>query len=194
MRRLARIAVAVAGLALGMALSGPALAGRRELVFEAGRTLAVKNGPGGGGLALGASVLWPVENHFRIGLMGFVDGMGERTDRLIGEGGTDLGPIAGSHRAAQGVALRLEAHTPAGHRLRPYLAATWGFYRIKDDVRGILLQADDAVGFGLGLGLMRAFNDHHAAGVAVRGQQLSRGGARYVTAAFEWRWGMGAGD
>jgi hypothetical protein len=192
MRRLARIAVAIA--VAGVALSAPAFAGRSELVFEVGRTLAVKDGPGGGGMALGASVLWPVEEHFRVGLMGFVEGLGERTDRLIGAGGTDLGPIAGFHRTAQGAALRLEAHAPAGHRLRPYLAATWGFYRIEDDVRGALLQADDAVGFGLGLGLMRAFNDRHAAGVAVRGQQLSRAGGRYVTAALEWRWGMGAGD
>ena len=192
MQRLARILVAVA--VIGVALSAPAFAGRCELVFGVGRTLAVKDGPGGGGISLDASVLWPVEDHFRVGMMGFIDGLGERTDRLIGGGGTDLGPIAGSHRAAQGVALRLEAHAAGGHRLRPYLAATWGFYRIEDDVRGTLLQADDAVGFGLGLGLMRALNDHHAAGVAVRGQELSRAGGRYVTAAFEWRWGMGAGD
>ena len=192
MRRLARIAVAAA--VAGMALSAPAFAGRSELVFGVGRTLAVKDGPGGGGVSLEGSVLWPVEDRFRIGMMGFLTGLGERTDRLIGGGGTDLGPIAGSHRAAQGVALRLEAHARTGHRLGPYLAATWGFYRVEDDVRGTLLQADDAVGFGLGLGLMRSLNDHHAAGVAVRGQQLSRAGEGYVTAAFEWRWGMGAGD
>jgi hypothetical protein len=196
MRRLGRIAAAVAvtGVALG-ALPGPALAGRPDMVLDVGRTLAVKDGPGGGGLSFGVSALWPIEDHFRVGMMGFVDGLGERTDRLIGAGGEDLGPIAGVHRAAQGAALRLEAHAPAGRRLRPYLAATWGFYRVEDDVRGTLLEADDAVGFGLGLGLMRDLSERHAAGVAVRAQQLSRGGGgRYLTAALEWRWSTGAAD
>ena len=192
MRRLALIAIVVAVTGV---FPAPAQAGRPHLVFDAGRTLAVEDGPGGGGLSLGASALWPLEDHFRVGLMGFIDGLGERTDRLIGAGGEDLGPIAGIHRAAQGAALRLEAHAPASRRLRPYLAATWGFYRIEDDVRGTLVQADDAVGFGLGLGLMRDLSDQHAAGVAVRAQQLSRSGAgRYVTAALEWRWSTSAGD
>ncbi len=187
-------AVALAILALA-APAVPAVASRPELVFDVGRTLAVKDGPGGGGITLGASALWRLENHFRVGLMAFADGLGERTDRLIGAGGTDLGPVAGVHRAAQGAALRLEVHAPGGRALQPYLAATWGFYRIEDDVRGTVLQSDDAVGFGLGLGLMRAFNDHHAAGVALRAQQLSRGGAgRYLTAALEWRWSMSAAN
>jgi hypothetical protein len=47
----------------------------------------------------------------------------------------------------------------------------------------------------LGAGLLRRFNPHHAAGVALRAQQLSRSGAgRYLSAALEWRWSMGAGE
>jgi len=195
MRIPSRIATALAVALAVAALAGPAAARGPELVLDLGRTLAVKDGPGGGGISLGASVLWRLEDHFRVGFMAFADGLGERTDRLIGAGGTDLGPVAGVHRAAQGAALRLEAHATGARALQPYLAATWGFYRVEDDVRGSLLQSDDAVGFGLGLGLMRAFNDHHAAGIAVRAQQLSRGGAgRYLTAALEWRWSMGAAD
>jgi hypothetical protein len=62
-------------------------------------------------------------------------------------------------------------------------------------VRGALLQSDDAAGFGLGAGFLRPFSEHHAAGVALRAQQLSRGGGgRYLAVALEWRWSMGAGD
>jgi hypothetical protein len=184
-----------AGALAVVALAAPAVAGRPELVLDVGRTVAVKEGPGGGGISLGASALWRLEDHFRVGLMAFADGLGERTDRLIGAGGVDLGPVAGVHRAAQGAAMRLEAHAPGGRALQPYLALTWGFFRIEDDVRGTLIQSDDAVGFGLGLGLLRTFNEHHGAGLALRAQQLSRSGAgRYLTAALEWRWSMGAGD
>jgi hypothetical protein len=89
----------------------------------------------------------------------------------------------------------LEAHLPGTHLLEPHLAATWGLYRVEDEVRGNLLGGDDAAGFGLGVGLLRPFNQHHAAGVALRAQQLSRGIAgRYLSVALEWRWSMGAGD
>jgi len=181
------------------ALAGSAVAaGRRpQVVVDVGHTLAVKGEPGGGGISLGLSLLWRLEDHFRVGMMTSVDGLGERRDRLIGPGGVDLGPVAGIHRAAQGTAARLEAHLPGGHRLEPHLAATWGFVRVKDDVRGALVQRDDAAGFGLGAGLLRPFNKHHAAGIALRAQQLSRAGAGaggYLNAGLEWRWSMGAGD
>jgi len=193
----ARIATGIAVAVTGVALvgPGPAAAGRHELVLDAGHTLAVMDGPGGGGISLGLSLLWRLEDHFRVGMMASLDGLGERTDRLIGPGGVDLGPVAGVHRAARGAGVRLEAHLPGRHLLEPHLAATWGLSRVEDDVRGDLLGSDDAAGFGLGVGLLRPFNERHAAGVALRAQQLSRGGAgRYLSAALEWRWSMGAGD
>lgn len=187
-------ALAVGTLAT-LAGSAPAADRRPDVVINVGRTLAVKDGPGGGGISLGLSLLWRVEDHFRVGMMAFADGLGERTDRLIGPGGEDLGPVAAVHRAAQGAAVRLEAHLPGRHMLETHVAATWGFYRVEDDVRGALLGSDDAAGFGLGVGLLRPFNEHHAAGVALRAQQLLRSGAgRYLSATLEWRWSMGAGD
>ena len=172
-----------------------AAARRPEFVVGVGRTLAAEGEPGGGGVSLGLSALWRLEGRFRAGFMVFADGLGERAGRLIGPGGVDLGPVAGVHRAAQGAAIRLEVHPAGGQRLRPYLAATWGFYRLEDDVRGAVLARDDAAGFGLGAGLLREFNQNHAAGIAVRAQQLSRGGAgRYLSAALEWRWSMSAAD
>jgi hypothetical protein len=185
-------------LAAGLALAGlarPAIGGGPEAVVDVGRTLAVEGAPGGGGMSLGLSLLWRLEDHFRVGLMGFTEALGEETARLIGPAGEDLGPVAGVHRAARGAAVRLEAHLPGDHLLSPYLAATWGFYRVEDEVRGAALASDDAAGFGLGAGLLRRFNPHHAAGVALRAQQLSRSGAgRYLSAALEWRWSMGAGE
>ena len=187
--------LAVLAVLAAFAVSAPAAARRPDVGVGVGRTLAVKDGPGGGGVSLRLSLLWRVEDHVRVGMMAFADGLGERTERLIGPGGVDLGPVAGVHRAAQGAAVRLEAHLPGGHALEPYVAATWGFYRVEDDVRGARLGSDDAAGFGLGVGFLRPFNDHHAAGVALRAQQLSRGAAgRYLSAGLEWRWSMGAGD
>ncbi len=187
------------GLALGVLAtlpgSAPAADRRPDVIVDIGRTLAVKAGPGGGGISLGLSLLWRLEDHFRVGMMAFADGLGEETGRLIGPGGVDLGPVTALHRAAQGAAMRLEAHLPGRHKLEPYLAATWGFFRVKDDVRGTLLGSDDAAGVGLGVGLLRPFNEHHAAGVVLRAQQLSRSGAgRYLSAALEWRRSMGVGD
>ena len=188
-------ALLVLGATLALAGYARADGHRPELVVDVGRTLAVEAGPAGGGFSLGLSLMWPLEDHFRVGMVVFADGLGEETGRLIGPGGVDLGPVAAFHRAAQGAALRLEAHLPGKHAIEAHLAATWGFYRVKDDVRGTSLGSDDAAGFGLGVGLLRPFNEHHAAGVALRAQQLSRSSAgRYLTAALEWRWSMGAGD
>jgi hypothetical protein len=192
-RRLAAILAAALALA---GLARPASAGGGpDLVVGVGRTLAVEGVPGGGGMSLGLSLLWPLEDHFRVGLMGFAEALGEETARLIGPGGADLGPVAGVHRASQGAAVRLEAHLPGDHLLSPYLAATWGYYRVADDIRGAALGRDDAAGFGLGAGLMRRFNPRHAAGLALRAQQLSRSDAgRYLSVCLEWRWSTGAGD
>ena len=191
--------VLVAALVVGAvaALAGPAPAAglRPDVAIDAGRTLAVEGEPGGGEISLGLSLLWRLEDHFRFGVMTFADGLGQKRDRLIGAGGVDLGPVAGVFRTAQGAAVRLEAHLPGRHALEPHLAATWGFIRVKDDIRGALFQSDDAAGFGLGVGVLRPLNPHHAVGVALRAQQLSRGGARrYLSAGLEWRWSLGAGN
>jgi len=166
-----------------------------EIVLDGGRTLAAQGEPDGGGVSLSLSMLWPVEERYRIGLMAFADGLGEQSQRLVGPGGDDLGPIAGVHRAVRGVAVRVEAHAPRWVGLEPYLAANWGFCRAEDDVRGTSLGGHDAASIGLGAGLLRRFNEHHAAGIGLRAQHLSRGEAgRYAGATLEWRWNIGAGE
>jgi hypothetical protein len=190
-----------AALALGAVAAfpgaAPAAGSRPDAVVEIGRTLAVQDGPGGGGVALGFSLLWPLEHHFRLGLMAYADALGERTDRLIGPGGVDLGPVTGVHRAARGAAVRLEAHLPGRHALEPHVSATWGYSRVQDDVRGDPIARGDATGSGLGVGVVRRLNEHHAIGIAVRSQLLARAGGgagHYLNAALEWRWGVGAGN
>ena len=62
-------------------------------------------------------------------------------------------------------------------------------------VRGALLGRDEAAGFGLGAGVLRRLNARHAVGLAVRGQQLSRSeSGRYLGAALQWRWNVGAAN
>ena len=183
-----------AGLAAIAAVgAGPARAARTEVAFDLGHTLAVSGEPGNGGVSFGLSLLWPVEERFRIGVMGFVEDMGEEVDRLTGPGGEDLGPVGGTHRASAGGVLRAEALWP-GHKVQPLLLATWGMYRIADDVQGTDVAEDLTAGAGVGLGGLYPLNTGHAIGLVVRGQWLMRGESEgYVSAALEYRWGIGGG-
>jgi hypothetical protein len=182
---------AVAGLCLAR---GPAHAAAPEVVLGLGSVAAVENGPGGGGASLAVSLLWPIAEHdgFRVGLMGFADDMGDRTGELVGPGGENLGTVSKLHRDAMGVAWRMEAHASTRGFVAPFLAATWGYYRLSDDVRGQELQRVHVAGFGLGAGATRSFNARHALSALARYQQLSRGTTeRYLSAALEWRFGPG---
>ena len=195
MARRRRVVLVLAAAAAALALTGATAdaASRPEVVLGVGHTAAIEGDPGGGGAALGLSLLWPLEDHFRVGLMGFADDLGERAARLLGPGGVDLGPVSGVHRAARGAGWRIEGHVPSRGFLTPYFSATWGYYRMDDDVRGVTTRRVRAAGFGLGAGVLRAINDRHSAGVAARYHQLSRGSTeRYLTGALEWRWGRGA--
>ena len=191
----ARTLVLAVGIA-ALAAARPVAAARMpEIVAGVGATTAIEGEPDGGGASLGLALLWPLETHFRAGVMGFTDDLGVREDRLIGPGGEDLGPIPGSHRSALGLVWRMEAHLPTTGRYDVFLGTTWGGYRVVDDLRGQTTRTLNAVGFGLGLGLARRLAAAHEAGITLRYQQLSRGTAqRYLSAAAEWRWQRGATD
>ncbi|MEK7329617.1 MAG: hypothetical protein AAB113_02325 [Candidatus Eisenbacteria bacterium] len=185
-----RTLLVAALIAAGASRAAAAGAGARaEVVAGVGGTTAVEGEPGDGGASLSLSLLWPLEDHFRFGLMGFADDLGQRRGRLVAPGGFDLGPVAEVHRAAIGAAWRMEAHLPSVGAYDSFVAATWGAYRVTDDVRGATTQTLDAAGFGLGFGLARRVAGAHGAGITLRYQQLSRGAAqRYLSAAVEWRW------
>jgi hypothetical protein len=179
----------VVALALLMALAtSPATAGLPELTAGAGLTAAVDGDPAGGGPSLALSLMWPVEDHLRFGVMGFADDLGDRQGRLLASDGSDLGPISTLHRDAIGLAWRVEAHVSSTGNLDPFFVATWGGYRITDDRNGTTLRAVNAAGFGLGVGLARRVGGAQALGLLARYQQLSRGAApRYLSVALEWR-------
>ena len=164
-----------------------------EVVAALGGTGAVEGKPNGGGAAVALSLLWPLEDHFHAGIMMFADDLGSQSDRLIAPGGADLGPIQGLHRQASGVAWRVEAELP-GKRYEPFAAMTWGLYRASDDVQGHRVGSRTSTGLGFGAGILRHFSNRHSAGLSLRYQHLTRGATDgYMSAAFEWRWRIGAG-
>ncbi|MBI1797253.1 MAG: hypothetical protein HY076_09175 [Candidatus Eisenbacteria bacterium] len=170
----------------------PAAHAGPDVVAGIGATTAIDGTPDNGGAALSLALLWPIEDHFHVGVMGFADDLGQQTTRLVA-GGVDLGPVSSLHRQTAGVTWRLEGELPS-KRWAPTVAVTWGLYRSTDDVRGARLGSATSAGVGAGLGLARRLSDRHSAGVMVRYQELSRGAThRYLTAAFEWRWRTGAG-
>jgi hypothetical protein len=181
------VAALIAALASHAA---PAGAGARpELVAGVGGTTAVEGDPSDGGASLSLAALWPLESHFRFGLMGFADDLGERKGRLLDSTGVDLGPVVTLHRATRGAAWRVEAHRSPAGVYDAFAVATWGIYRVVDEPRGLATRWANAVGLGFGLGMTRRIAATHAAGITLRYQQLSRGAAqRYLSAAVEWRW------
>jgi hypothetical protein len=151
----------------------------------------VSGDPNDGGASLALSLLWPIEKRFRVGVMGCVDDMGVRVGQLEGPNGEDLGPVTDLHRMTGGIVIRMEALLQ-GHTIEPLLSATWGMYRVADDVGGAELEEDVTPGVGLGLGALYPLNTRHAVGLLVRGQWLTRGVVEsYLSGALEWRWGIG---
>jgi hypothetical protein len=162
-----------------------------EMVAALGSTAAVAGEPGGGGVTVALSLLWPLEDRFRAGFMGFADDLGQRADRLVA-GGKDLGPVPSLHRQTAGVAWRIEGAL-RGRRYEPYACLTWGLYHATDDVIGARVSSRTSAGLGAGLGIQRNLSERHAAGLSLRYQKLTRGiSDQYLSAAFEWRWRAGA--
>lgn len=188
--RIGLVAVLVVGLgALALFAPGTASALKTEVVTEVGHTFAVDGEPNNGGVSLGLSFLWPIEDRIRVGLMGVGDELGEATTRLLGPNGEDLGPAAGGSRYTWGGAVRLEAHPLTAHRVNPFALLTWGIYRVQEDLRGTTIDTDYAAGLGVGGGALHSFNAQHAVGLMLRGQWLSHGSSQgYLSAALVWRW------
>jgi hypothetical protein len=188
--RIGLVAALVVGLgALALFAPGPAAALKTEVVTEVGHTFAVDGEPNNGGVSLGLSFLWPIEDRIRVGVMGVGDELGEATTRLLGPNGEDLGPAAAGARYTWGGAVRLEAHPLTAHRVNPFALLTWGIYRVQEDLRGTTIDTDYAAGLGLGGGALHSFNAQHAVGLMLRGQWLSHGSSQgYLSAALIWRW------
>jgi hypothetical protein len=184
------VAAVVAGLcAVALFAPGRAAAFKTEVVTEIGHTFAVQGEPNNGGASLGLSFLWPIEDRFRVGVMGFGDELGDATTRLLGPNGEDLGPAAAGSRYTWGGAVRLEAHPLSPHRVNPFGLMTWGIYRVQEDLQGAQIDKDYAAGLAIGGGALHSLNAQHAVGLMLRGQWLSHGSSNgYLSAALVWRW------
>jgi len=196
------LAGALAALGVALLVAAPAAASLRpDLTTEAGGTFGINAEPDGGGFSLALAATWPVEPPFglfgglRFGLMGFSDDMGSEEIRLQdpNDPSIDLGPAEGAHRMTWGGAWRLDATLPASWwGWTPAGNATWGVWRVQDDVRGEIQHAVTSTGFGLGLGVERPLTPRHTIGLGVRYQRLFNDTVgRYMSGGLSWRWNLG---
>jgi len=188
----------------GVLLLAPPAAGswRPDLTTELGGTFAINAVPDGGGFSLGLAAMWPVDPPFglagglRFGVMGFADDLGTDLMRLQdpNDPSLDLGPTESAHRLTWGGAWRLDATASvAWWGWSPVGTATWGVWRVQDDLRGEIQSAVTSTGFGLGLGLDRPLSDRHAIGIGFRYERLFNDVVgRYMSAGLNWRWKLGS--
>jgi len=161
-----------------------------DVAGTAGSTFAVTGTPSGGGGSISLGALWPVEHGLSFGLGLFADDLGEQMGRLTDpKDGSDLGAVSVRHRWALAGAWRLDARLVERGPWRPYASATWGYYRVRDDVRGVRLGNVGSTGFSLAGGLRWAATPHSAFGGSVRYHRLFNDRAgRYVSAGIDWSW------
>ena len=195
------------GLVLALALVGPAGAGaadwRPEVTGSVGGTLAVLGEPGGGGAAVDAGFLWPVQDGIAFGFGVLADDLGEDMGRLRDpKNGSDLGPVPARHRWAMAVVWRADVRPPERFGLKsrlplglgwilhePFASGTWGYYRIADEARGEKVDDVGSIGFSLAAGLRGRIGRNLAVGPTVRYHRLFNDRAgRYVSAGLDWSW------
>ena len=186
------LAAVLAAAPAGNLLAAPA--------FEAavGGTTAILGGYDRGRASLSGSVLWPLEGvPARFGVMAHADDMGALVVPLVdANDGSSLGRIEAGHRATWGASWRLDAVLPPVPRWIPVLrgwlpeaGATWGYYRVADDVRGRATRSLGTTGFSLGAGVGRPLGAISAVAVVRYHRLFNDVTGRYVTAAVACRWG-----
>lgn len=174
-------------------LPGAARAGKLmpELGASIGGTYAVLGTPNNGGTSASVSALWPVGGGLSFGVMLHGDDAGAVVDSLRDEQGrgTSPGMVEQAHRAAWGASWRLDAAGPALRGITPYASASWGVYRIADDLRGRKLGSFGSAGFSLGAGLRRPIGKHVLVGALARYHRLFNDyEGRFMSAGLECSW------
>jgi hypothetical protein len=179
---------AVVLLAPGVARAG---AWRPQLSGALGSSFAVLGQPSGGGSSASLAAMWPVAPRFSFGVMLHGDDAGSTVDCLRDEQGHGLvyGKIEQVHRAAWGASWRLDAETPARVGATPFASATWGYYRVADDLRGEKLSSVGSTGFSLAAGARWQLGPYVALGAVVRYHRLfnDREG-RFMSAGLDFAW------
>lgn len=181
-------ALAAVLLAPGVARAG---AWGPELSGSLGSSFAVLGLPTGGGSSASLSAMWPVAPRLSFGVMFHGDDAGSTVDSLRDEHGHGLvnGKVEQVHRAAWGVSWRLDAAAPVWFGTTPFASATWGYYRVADDLRGEKLGSLGSAGFSLAAGAHWPLGRHFGLGAAVRYHRLfnDREG-RFMSAGLDCVW------
>jgi len=181
-------ALAAVLLAPGVARAG---AWRPELSGSLGGSFAVLGLPSGGGSSASLAAMWPVAPRLSFGVMLHGDDAGSTVDSLRDEQGRGLayGKIEQVHRAAWGASWRLDAAAPARFGATPFASATWGYYRVADDLRGDEISSVGSAGFSLAAGVRRPLGRHIALGAVIRYHRLfnDREG-RFMSAGLDCAW------
>jgi hypothetical protein len=168
-----------------------ARAWRPELRGSLGGTFAVLGQPSSGGTSASLAAMWPVARRISFGVMLHGDDAGSVVDSLRDAQGRGLsaGRIEQLHRAAWGASWRLDAAAPARFGVTPFASATWGYYRVADDLRGEKLSSVGSAGFSLAAGASRSLGSHLALGAVVRYHRLfnDREG-RFMSAGLDCAW------
>lgn len=181
--------------ALAAVLLAPGVAGagvwRPQMSGSLGSSFAVLGLPSGGGTSVSLAALWPVAPRLSFGVMLHGDDAGSTVDSLRDEQGHGLaaGKIEQVHRAAWGASWRLDAEAPARFGATPFASATWGYYRIADDLRGKKLSSVGSAGFSLAAGARWPIGRNIALGAVVRYHRLfnDREG-RFMSAGLDCAW------
>jgi hypothetical protein len=174
-------------------LAAPAFGGPQwpDLSIAVGGTTAVSGDPNGGGFSAALSGMWPTESPLAVGLTVFADDMGARLAQFYSTGPSPvaLGAYESDHRFAYGAAWRLDASPAPSRAWRPFATATWGYARIQDDARGVILGAVSSTRFGIGAGIRRDVLKSSTLGVVFRYHRLAdKQVDQYMSGALEWGW------
>jgi hypothetical protein len=181
-------ALAAVLLAPGVARAG---AWRPQWSGSVGSSFAVLGVPSSGGSSASVAAMWPVAPRLSCGVMLHGDDAGSTVDSLRDEHGHGLayGKIEQVHRAAWGASWRLDAAAPERFGAIPFASATWGYYRVADDLRGRTLSSVGSTGFSLAAGARWPIGRHVALGAVVRYHRLfnDREG-RFMSAGLDCAW------
>lgn len=196
-----RTARTAALLAMLFTLAGPVSGAHASPLFEGafGVTGAITGDVAEGGASVAGAVLWPVPEVWtgskvsaRFGLMAHTDDMGSEISEIYdANDGTPIGTSETAHRSTWGVSWRLDAMLPAWKSWVPEGSGSWGYYRVKDDVRGEPTTSLGSAGFSLGAGIGRPLGAISAAAVVRYHRLFNDRTGRYVTGGIAIRWGRG---
>ncbi|MBI1798774.1 MAG: hypothetical protein HYR73_03720 [Candidatus Eisenbacteria bacterium] len=154
-----------------------------------GQTFAINATPDQGGISIGASTLWPLEERFAFGGEISADDFGSVIGQLEDASGNPLGASEELHRAAYGLSWRMDARGPGLWGATTFGSGTWGLYRISDSQVGASLGHVASTGFALGAGLRWPMGAASALGVSVRYRRLFNDVAgRFMSAGVDWTW------